>query len=316
MARGAGGTVFEQPVGSGRYFGRFTTTRRRKTVRLLACANLAEARERTDFIAEELRRLRDAGCEEHAPQLFKLAARADACHLMRIRRGVDAIITGDVEPVPEPHALADGGPTFREFAEQWTNGELSRLHPDHVKRKKTADDDVYRLEAHVYPIVEEVPLRKFSLEHAELVMRSLDASLSAGSRRQVAQLLHRVLSLAAYPARIIETSPIPEGFLPKPEAGKAQAWLYPEEEAQLLACTDVPLLYRMLYGFLAREGMRRDEAMRLTWRDIDLERGTITLDQNKTNDPRAWVLGEDVAHALVRGSSKPKEPSWSSSTPT
>src|SRR5690606_3905569 len=70
MARGAGGTVFEQPADSGRYFGRFTTTRGRKTVRLFACANLGEARERTEFIAGELQRLREAGCEEHAPQLF------------------------------------------------------------------------------------------------------------------------------------------------------------------------------------------------------------------------------------------------------
>jgi integrase len=300
VARNAGGTVFEQPAGSGRYFGRFTTTRQRKTLRLVACTTPEQAKERKDFIAGELQRLRDAGCEEYAHTLFKLAARADARQLARIRRGVDAIIAGDVEPVPKEPILSDSGPTFREFAEQWTSGELHRRHPDYVKRKKTADDDVYRLEAHVYPLVADVPVRAFRLEEAELVMRSLDPSLSTGSRRQIAQLLHRVLALAAYPARIIDSSPIPEGFLPKPDAGKAQAWLYPEEEARLLACAEVPLLYRMLYGFLAREGMRRDEALSLTWRDVDLERGTLTLDQNKTSDPRAWVLGEDVVRALVR----------------
>jgi len=300
MPRNAGGTVFEQPAGSGRYFGRFTTTRRRKAIRLFACANLGEARERTEFIAAELQRLREAGCEEHAPQLFKLAARADARQLTRIRRSVDAIIAGDVEPAPAQPTLSDRGLTFREFAEQWTSGDLHKLHPDHVKRKKTAEDDVYRLQAHVYPVVENVLLRSFTVEHAELVMRSLDAALSAGSRRQVAQLLHRVLSLAVYPARIIGASPIPAGFLPKLEAGKAQAWLYPEEEAQLLACADVPLIYRVLYGLLAREGMRRDEALRLAWVDIDLEHGTVTLDQNKTNDPRVWRLGADVVRALAR----------------
>jgi integrase len=131
-------------------------------------------------------------------------------------------------------------------------------------------------------------------------MRSLPSELASGSRRQVAQLLHRVLKLAAYPARLIERSPLPKGFLPKPSAKKAQQWLYPEEDLRLLRCEDVPLRHRMLYGFLAREGMRRSEAMRLCWCDVDMTRGTVTLDENKTDDPRAWVLDPGVAVALER----------------
>lgn len=298
MPRQANGTVFEKPPGSRRYYGRFTTTRGRKTIRLVTCTTAEQAEARKNFVAVELERLRTAGQEEHADKLLELSAVTDNSRLMRIRKGVDAIIAGEAQPVQQPTPLTDGGPTFREFAEQWTDGELHTRFPDHVKRKKTANDDKCRLESHVYPIVGEVPLRLFKVEDAERVMAKLDPTLSVGSRRQVAQLLHRVLALAAYPARVIEASPIPEGFLPKPSASKAQAWLYPAEEASLLRCVEVPLLYRLLYGFLTREGMRRDEALSLTWNDVDLERGTVTLDSNKTDDPRSWVLGADVCRAL------------------
>jgi integrase len=88
--------------------------------------------------------------------------------------------------------------------------------------------------------------------------------------------------------------------LPKITKRKAKAALYPEEEAAVLACTAIPLPNRMLYGFVAREGMRSSEALRMTWGDLDLERGAVRLDVNKTDDPRAWALDPGTALALRR----------------
>jgi integrase len=45
--------------------------------------------------------------------------------------------------------------------------------------------------------------------------------------------------------------------------------------------------------------MRSGEAGALTWGDVDLESGTVTLDQNKTDDARAWVLDPSVVRALT-----------------
>jgi integrase len=81
---------------------------------------------------------------------------------------------------------------------------------------------------------------------------------------------------------------------------RATAWLYPAEEQALLACERVPLGRRVLYGFLAREGARCGEALALAWTDLDLERGVVRLDTNKTDDPRAWALAPGVAAALKR----------------
>ncbi len=92
--------------------------------------------------------------------------------------------------------------------------------------------------------------------------------------------------------------PPPHG--PSHVSGKAKAALYPDEDARLLGCTAVPLANRVLYGFLTREGMRAGEAMRLTWEALDLDRGAVRLDKNKTDDPRAWALDPGTADALRR----------------
>jgi integrase len=69
----------------------------------------------------------------------------------------------------------------------------------------------------------------------------------------------------------------------------------------------------MYWGVLAREGLRRDEAARLDWCHLDLDRGAISLDVNKTDDPRAWALSKDVVVALkrwrdLRGKVEPSDP--------
>ncbi|HEX9620003.1 MAG TPA: tyrosine-type recombinase/integrase [Polyangiaceae bacterium] len=87
-----------------------------------------------------------------------------------------------------------------------------------------------------------------------------------------------------------------------PKVGKSPAFpfLYPDEESALMACEQVPLGFRMLWGFLAREGCRVSEALGLTFRDVDLERGAVSLDKNETDDPRTWALDPSVAEALRR----------------
>jgi integrase len=198
------------------------------------------------------------------------------------------------------------GITFKEFADEWTSGKLAERYPDHVRQKVSSDDDKGRLAKYVHPIIGHVPLVEFEarrgLELVEQVMASLPMppKLSRDSRRHVAQVIHRVLVMAVYPAKILAANPLPKGFLPKKSDPKAKAYLYPDEDAKLLACVEVPLVYRLLYGFLAREGLRTGEALDLRLRDLDLERGVIYLDENKTDDPRSWALNVSVAEALRR----------------
>jgi integrase len=202
-----------------------------------------------------------------------------------------------------PPVAPNKGLTFAKFAELWTKGDLHSRYPDHVAVKTTVGDDKQRLRDHINPILGNIPLEDLAgpagLERADEVMSKLPA-LSSQTRRHVAQTMHRIFEMAVYPARLLPANPLPRGWLPKVKSNKARAYLYPDEDAKLLACADVPLVRRLLYGFLAREGCRPSEALRLLRRDLDLGRGAITLDRNKTDDPRAWALSAGVARALEK----------------
>jgi integrase len=188
-----------------------------------------------------------------------------------------------------------------------TDGALHKKHPDHVKEKRTAYRDSQLLRLYVLPITKDIRLPDFELEHAEAVMASLPGGLAAATRRHVAQVISRVMRLAVYPGKWIANSPIPRGWLPRVGDPKAKECLFPDEDACLLAGRSIepdkdgiPIVRRFAYGFLMREGMRTDEMAGLRWREVDLERGRVNLDENKTDDPRDWDLRPDTAEALRR----------------
>ncbi len=248
-----------------------------------------------ELLAGLARRLRDAGREDLVEELVDRAALAEGRALDEVMRTVDLIISGKLAGVPKE---ADPIPTIRQLGTLWTSGELRKQFPDHIKKKSTADDDAGRFEKHVYPVIGEIPIDAFTLDHANLVMAGIPAGRAPATRRHIAQLLHRICAMALFPLRLIKTNPLPEGFLPPIPSGKAKSWLYPDEDTKLLCAKPVPLAWRVFYGFLHREGLRFSEAVRLTWADLDLERGVLVLDKNKTEEPRAWALSLGVVVGL------------------
>lgn len=201
--------------------------------------------------------------------------------------------------------LAASGPgvgrhddTFADFASRWTRGDLTREYPDYVA-PKDARSDIGILKLYVNPVVGHIPLVSFEQDHANSVMRLLPSSVGKARRRHVAQVIHRVLRLAAFPAKIIKVSPLPEGWLPKLGKGKALTYLFPDEDAKLLASRAVQIDYRVFYGLLDREGFRETEALDLAWSDLDLKRGAVVLDENKSDVPRSWALDDAVVRTLT-----------------
>ena len=292
MPRKATGSIYSR---AGVWYARLLMSNERRSFKLSTCANEEQARERVGVLAELSEKLRGAGLAELAPDFIERAAEGDGRALEDVRQAVQKLCESGVTAA---RPLVSVTTSFREFAERWTSGELARLYPDHVREKRSAEDDRLRLERHVYPVIGAIPLTAFTLDHAEAVMQGMPSELSPASRRHIAQLMHRILSMAVFPVRLIQSNPLPRGFLPSPGAAKAKAWLYPDEDRALLGAMEIPLCYRLLYGFLAREGMRAGEAAALTWGNLDLERGAITLDNNKTDDPRAWAMSEGTAKAL------------------
>lgn len=273
------------------------TLRGRERVRLAlpSCSTEAAALERASVLSSVAKRLRvtNIGTELARKTLDECAAAKTDRDLRRVQSVVERLAGGEV--------VLDGvapAPTFKQIAERWTSGELARQYPDQIRAKRTADDDESRLRMYIYPVLGDLPIDRVTLDACEEVMRRLPETLATATRRNIGQLVTRMMSMAVYPLRLLDRSPVPAGFLPSAPKRKALASLYPSEDARLMACTAVPFQYRLLWGFLTREGMRLGEALALAWSDLDLERGAVRLDKNKTQDPRAWALQPGTAAAL------------------
>ncbi len=270
----------------------------RESFPMPTCRTHAAADERCEFVATLAARLREAGIVK-TPEAMELLRTAAACApalLPGVTQVAGELIGGEFKEGPKM-------PTFGEFAERWTSGELARKHPDHIKVKDSRQD-ANRLEkicaiTFGLTMIGQIPLDRFLLDHAEAVMAGLPEEVKrSATRRHYAQLVHRVMQLAVYPCRVVSANPLPKGFLPKIGRPPAYPYLYPAEDARLARNVTTPLCLRVLWGFLTREGCREGEAFGLRVRDFNLEVGTVSLDENKTDDPRTWALDPGTARAL------------------
>ncbi|WP_437303928.1 tyrosine-type recombinase/integrase [Sorangium sp. So ce388] len=263
----------------------------RPTFNLPTCRTEQEANARLQVLSELAGRLLATGQIVLGLPLLEQASAREGNALRDVRLAIDQLCKG------EARARATGETTFAEFAERVLSGKLAEQYPDHVKAIRSADDYRSRL-AHVLDVLGPVPLVRLTIDHADRAMSLLPGHLEPSTRRNVAMVVHRILSLAVYPARLISSNPLPRGWVPKADHDKAKGYLYPDEDQRLMGSKVVPLCFRIYYGFLIREGMRADEAGQLEWSDVDLDRGAVVLDENKTDDPRAWALSSDVVRAL------------------
>jgi integrase len=230
---------------------------------------------------------------ELGARILEQAGQGDVARARKAVAQLAAGLKGTLDAKPAPGTIH----TFAQLGEAWTSNRLAAEHPDHIRVKRSAHKDAERLVV-LNKTIGTVPVRRFVLADAKRAMAALPKGLASATRRAYAQIMGRLLALAVYPLELIPASPLPRGFLPKVTRTRATGWLYPAEEQALLACSGVPLARRVLYGFLAREGLRCGEALALAWGDLDLVRGAVRLDTNKTDDPRAWALAPGVVAAL------------------
>jgi integrase len=241
------------------------------------------------------------GWEPTGRKLLDKAALADTVEgARRIRAILIELEAGRLVLPSEQNKISET--TVEGFSNLWRSGELHRRNPEHVPLKKGAKIDGYLFDRYILPEVGPIELKAFTLDDADRVMSKLPKHLGPQSRRHVGQLVVRLFHMAAMPFRLIPLSPIPRGWLPSSKRIKRKALgaLYPDEERLLLGNVDIPLAYRLLYGVASREGMRKSELRGLTWDDLDLERGALRLEENKTDVPRAWAMDPSVCAALTR----------------
>lgn len=305
MARKATGSIY---FSKGSWFVSLSLEKR-TAFRLVTCKTQTEAELRRTVIADLVERLKTAGKLSIADAICRRAAEADDSTVTGIVRLVDGLVQGTEHVASSPKAVPKTSPsmTFREFGELLTSNTLAERYRNRVKRINH-DDDIRRLRKHVYEIayegrkVGDTPLDQFTLDHADAVLAQ--PTLPEGSVRHVAQCIHRILSVAVYPARVIERSPLPRGWLPPRREAKQRTYLFPAEEAALLSNHEVPLVRRLYLGICAREGPRKTNVAQLRWSDLALDlpdgSGLATVDRTKNGRAIRWALDPGTAEALRR----------------
>lgn len=261
-------------------------------------AALAEEAERVmQTMASQLSLLGDA---EKALETLTEAGRVagDAKKLRALARVVELASARATLAAP---AKAPGLSTFGEVAEAWVSGSLRERYPDHV-REKTArgrKDDAVMLGAYL-PTLGRKPIAEITDEDLRQAKLAIPKDLDPDTRIIYLKRLRSVFRFAAGPLDLIAAIPKEIATLPRGKKRNIFWFLYPDEEEALLACTKIPLCFRVLYGWLSRNGTRITETLMLDHGHLDLDRGRVHLEAEwtKTKRARFWDLEPDVVAAL------------------
>lgn len=264
---------------------------KRLEVRVPWAKSLEDAEGRAKIIGEAAASLASIGRRDLVKNTAKQIAEAPTeARLERVQSAIAKIVKGG----KLVGATADT--TLEEWANRYTSGELARLYPDTVKARNHKND-VSRLREYILPLIGDVPVVSFDYAHAQLVMSKLPP-MSEANRRQIAQIMGRLMHLAVLPGRLITASPLPRGWLPKITKRKHYSCLFPREEAQFLEHEETSAAFRLFVGILDREGMRLSELLDSDWWQWNLREGAFQATKTKTGDPRFWACRPDTIEAM------------------
>jgi integrase len=148
-----------------------------------------------------------------------------------------------------------------------------------VSRKVTArtlSDYRYQAEKYVVPFVGQVKVRALRLDHVQALVNSLAGEGKASETvRKAYRVLHSALAYAVTQRRLLPSNPAAGIELPQREQREMLALGLEEASAFMKAI--IGNRHEALLGFLLGTGCRPSEAFALAWRDLDLERATVTI---------------------------------------
>ena len=199
--------------------------------------------------------------------------------------------------------------TWGQLARAWGSQELARLYPNAGYGKKTAEATDEPRIAHLCKYIENVPLASFNDDDYWRAMRPTREHCKTDSTfRAYAQVCRRVLKIGVE-LRIIPAWPL-SAVCKLPIVAKGEApefpFLYPEEYARLVRCGEVPIEFRVLWGFVIREGVRLGEAFRIRWEHLAQlpeqhgmrSRWVLNVPDTKTGRALMFVLNAGTGEVL------------------
>lgn len=301
------GTLIHNADGS--FSARVTLQGQRPLFPLTHCRTEATARERLAQLATLAQQMTAARTEYGAARLglSKVADARPGQSLKEASATVSDLVAGWRPRI-------DDMPTLDEVFARWDDSEplpegvlslVAEYQDDGVKQRADTSRCAARSNYNLYirPLLGHLPVDEITLSRCNEAKHKLPKKTlkRTDSRRQALQPLKTLLDLCVHPLGLIERSPLPAKWLPKKEGPRTLQWMYPDEDAALMACTRVPLWGRTLVGYLNREGGRIQETLDATLAHFDLQRGVARLDAHmtKTRKDRSWMMDPGSHLALV-----------------
>ncbi len=164
--------------------------------------------------------------------------------------------------------LPDAKRTVGDLLDAWLETSAPSLRP------RTLADYRRTCERHILPKLGNVPLCKLTPSHIQRLINALQKAGKARTAQLVYVLFHRALRLAVMWGWVLENA-CERVVRPVYHAERRQIWT-PEELSTFLEGTRGHWLWP-LWVLAVGSGARLGELLALTWSDVDMERGTLTI---------------------------------------
>ena len=168
--------------------------------------------------------------------------------------------------------------TLKDYLTSW----LENVARPNVKRT-TYVNYQSAIEKRTVPYLGDHVIQELRPRHVDEWLKTLAKNgMSRGTIQQTKTVLSTALKYAIYPAELIASNPSTGLSIPRsaPKQIIKRTVITPEQAANLFQDSK----YRPILKLLYHTGMRISEAMGLTWEDIDLKTGKITVVRQRIKD--------------------------------
>ncbi|USK98226.1 tyrosine-type recombinase/integrase [Bacillus tropicus] len=179
---------------------------------------------------------------------------------------------------------------YGEYLESWFN---TKKHSVGIQTAKVLRG---YLNSRIIPSLGNIKLAKLTSLHMQNYVNSLrDDGLKRGTIEKIIKIIRNSLE-HAIDLELITKNVAVKTKLPK--ADKEELTVWNEQEVQLFLKTAQDSRYSIVFHMALVTGMRQGELLGLRWKDVDLEKGHLTISQTLSHDGKTFLVGGKTKSSL------------------
>ncbi|RKF45300.1 integrase [Bacillus wiedmannii] len=179
---------------------------------------------------------------------------------------------------------------YGEYLENWFN---TKKHSVGIQTAKVLKG---YLNSRIMPSLGNIKLAKLTSLHMQNYVNLLrDEGLKRGTIEKIIKIIRNSLEHA------IDLELITKNIAAKtklPKADKEELTVWNEQEVQLFLKAAQDIRYSIVFHMALVTGMRQGELLGLRWKDVDLEKGHLTISQTLSHDGKTFLLGGKTKSSL------------------